>query len=156
MPSAAIKDVLTQPDVDGRREKWIAKLIEFNIELKPTKLVRVQGLAKLLAEENCRTLDIDFLCSVAENGQAEEEEKTAQTEGKQSVAKNPALCNWYPEIINFLLKLEVPLEFTQSQARTLKLRVTKFCILESLLYWRDPFGTFLRCLDKEQSNEVMQ
>ena len=40
VPSTAIKDVLTQPDVDGRREKWIAKMIEFNIELKPTKLIR--------------------------------------------------------------------------------------------------------------------
>ena len=49
VPSVAIKDVLTQSDADGRRAKWIAKLIEFNIELKPTKLVRGQGLAKLLA-----------------------------------------------------------------------------------------------------------
>ena len=40
VPLIAIKDVLTQPDADGRREKWIAKMIEFNIELKPTKLVR--------------------------------------------------------------------------------------------------------------------
>ena len=74
VPSATIKDVLTQPDDDGRRAKWIAKLIEFNIELKPTKLVRGQGLARLLAEENCRSLDIDFLCSIAENGQTEERE----------------------------------------------------------------------------------
>lgn len=64
MPSAAIKDVLTQPDADGRRVKWIAKMIEFNIELKPTKLVRGQGLAKLLVEENCRSLEIDILCII--------------------------------------------------------------------------------------------
>ena len=68
VPFATIKDVLTQPDADGRRAKWIAKLIEFNIELNPTKLVRGQGLAKLLAEENCRSLDINFLCTIAENG----------------------------------------------------------------------------------------
>ena len=76
VPSAAIKYVLTQTDADGRREKWIAKMIEFNIELKPTKLVRGQGLAKLLAEENCRSLDMDFMCTIAENGQAEKEETT--------------------------------------------------------------------------------
>jgi len=40
VPSASLKDVLTQPNDDGRRAKRIAKLIEFNIELKPTKLVR--------------------------------------------------------------------------------------------------------------------
>lgn len=38
VPSTLVKDVLTQPNVDGRRAKWIAKLIEFNIELKSTKL----------------------------------------------------------------------------------------------------------------------
>jgi len=155
VPSAAIKDVLTQPDANGRRAKWISKMIEFNIELEPTKLVRGQGLAKLLAEENCRSLDIDFLCTIAENGQVEEEE-TTETKRKQSVAENLASCNWYAEIINFLPKLEIPSEFTQSQARTLKLRAAKFCIMENLLYWRDPSGIFVRCLDKEQSKEVMQ
>jgi len=73
VPSAAIKDVLTQPDADGRRAKWIAKLIEFNIELKPTKLVRGQGLARLLAKEKCRSLDIDFLSTNAKSGQRDEE-----------------------------------------------------------------------------------
>lgn len=78
VPSSTIKYVLTQPDANGRRAKWIAKLIEFNIELKPTKLVRGQGLARLLVEENCRTLDIDFLCTIAEIGQTGEEEKAAE------------------------------------------------------------------------------
>eukprot|EP00253_Pinus_taeda_P033072 PITA_33072 len=92
VPSAAIKYVLTQPDVDGRRAKWIAKMIEFNIELKPTKLVRGQGLAKLLAEENCRSLDIDLLCTIVENGQVVEEE-IVEPQRKQSVAENLASCN---------------------------------------------------------------
>ena len=50
VPSASVKDVLTQPDIDGKRAKWIAKFIEFNIEVKPTKLIIGQGLAKLMAE----------------------------------------------------------------------------------------------------------
>ena len=93
MPSVAIKDVLTKPNADGRREKWIEKMIEFNIELKPTKLVRGQGLAKLLAEENCRYLDVDFQCTIAENGQTGEEEGTTETDRKQLVAENLASCN---------------------------------------------------------------
>jgi hypothetical protein len=48
VPSASVKDVLTQPDIDGKRDKWITKLIKFDIEVKPTKLVKVQGLAKLM------------------------------------------------------------------------------------------------------------
>ena len=86
VPSAAIKDVLTQPDADGRRAKWNAKMIEFNIELKPTKMVRGQGLAKLLAEENFRSLDIYFLCIIAEIGQTNKEEEAVEIEKNKLVA----------------------------------------------------------------------
>jgi len=61
VPSTSVEDALTQPDVDGRRAKWIVKLIEFNIELKPTKLVKGQGLTQLMVEENCRMLDINCM-----------------------------------------------------------------------------------------------
>jgi len=50
------------------------------------------------------------------------------------VVENIASCNWYAEIINFLLKLEIPSGFTHIQARTLKLRAAKYCIMENLLY----------------------
>ena len=61
VPSASVKDVLTQPDIDGKRAKWIAKFIEFNIEVKPSKLVKGQGLTKIMAEENCSLLDINYM-----------------------------------------------------------------------------------------------
>ena len=55
-----MKDVLTQPDIDGKRSKWIAKLIEFDVEVKPTKLAKGLGLAKLMAKENCELLGMNF------------------------------------------------------------------------------------------------
>jgi hypothetical protein len=52
VPTNAVKDILVQPDSDGKRGRWLAKIQEFDLELKPTKLVKSQGLAKLLAESN--------------------------------------------------------------------------------------------------------
>lgn len=49
VPSAAIKDIFTQREVSGRRCKWINRIQEFNIDIQITKLVRGQGLAKLMA-----------------------------------------------------------------------------------------------------------
>jgi hypothetical protein len=49
VPSRSVKDVLIQPDIDGKRSKWIPKLIEFDVDIKPVKLVKGQGLAKILA-----------------------------------------------------------------------------------------------------------
>jgi hypothetical protein len=48
VPSASVKDILIHPDIDGR-SKWIVKILEFDLEIKPTKLVKGQGLAKVLA-----------------------------------------------------------------------------------------------------------
>jgi hypothetical protein len=49
VPLASVKDILIQPDIDGKRGKWIAKILEFDLEIKPTKLIKGQDLARLLA-----------------------------------------------------------------------------------------------------------
>ena len=59
VPSAAIEDILTQLDPDGRRAKWIATILEY-LEIKPTKLVKGQGLAKLMAQSNYEALGVNF------------------------------------------------------------------------------------------------
>jgi hypothetical protein len=40
VPSASVKEILIHPDIDGKRSKWIAKILEFDLEIKPTKLVK--------------------------------------------------------------------------------------------------------------------
>jgi len=61
VPTSSVKDILVQPDNDGRRGHWLAKIQEFGLEVKLTKLVKGQGLAKLLAESNFRELGINHL-----------------------------------------------------------------------------------------------
>jgi hypothetical protein len=61
VPSASVKDILIQPDINRRRGKWIAKMLEFDLEIKPTKLVKGKGLAKLLVESNCKALGVSFI-----------------------------------------------------------------------------------------------
>ena len=52
VPSSVIKDILTQLDSDGKISKWIANFLEYDMEIKPTNLVKVHGLAKLLDYSN--------------------------------------------------------------------------------------------------------
>ena len=40
VPNVVVKDVLVQTDLEGRRGKWIATLLEYDVEIKPTKLVK--------------------------------------------------------------------------------------------------------------------
>ena len=39
IPMSVVKGILTQPNLEGRRGKWIAILLEYDLEIKPTKLV---------------------------------------------------------------------------------------------------------------------
>ena len=56
VPSIVVKDILTQPDLEGRRDKWIVSLLEYDLDIKHKKMVMGQGLAKLMTQPN-----IDFL-----------------------------------------------------------------------------------------------
>ena len=49
VPNSVVKDILTQPDPDGRRGRWIDVLLEYDLEIGPTKLIKGMGLAKLMA-----------------------------------------------------------------------------------------------------------
>jgi hypothetical protein len=78
VPSAVVKEILIQPDIGGKKSKWITKILEFDLVINPTKLVKGQGLAKLLAESNCSTLGVNFIHSCSENQQVELMDKGSQ------------------------------------------------------------------------------
>ena len=61
VPSASIKKILTRSYPDGRTAKWIAVLLEYDLEIKPTKIIKGQGLAKLMAQSNYDALEINLL-----------------------------------------------------------------------------------------------
>jgi hypothetical protein len=44
-----VKDILTHLDPEGKRGKWIVVLLEYDLDIKPTKLINAQGLAKMMA-----------------------------------------------------------------------------------------------------------
>jgi hypothetical protein len=64
VPTSSVKDILVQPDSDGRRGRWLAKIQEFDLEIKPMKLIKGQGLAKLLDESNYRALGVNSIQEV--------------------------------------------------------------------------------------------
>jgi hypothetical protein len=48
VPYPPIKMMLSQQLREGRWANWLAKLQEYDIEIKPLKVVKGQGLCKLL------------------------------------------------------------------------------------------------------------
>jgi len=78
VPSVDVKEILIDHDIEGKRSKWIAKILEFDLEINPTKFVKGWGLAKMLTESNCSALGVNFIHSCLENQQDELTNKYSQ------------------------------------------------------------------------------
>lgn len=46
VPQASVKDFLLKKDTSERRARWITKVMEFDLNIKITKLVRGKGLCE--------------------------------------------------------------------------------------------------------------
>jgi hypothetical protein len=145
VPDVVVKDILTQDNPDGRRGKWIVVILEYDIEIKPTKLIKGQGLAKLMVESNFHALDINFLVAV------DEQEEQATPNVKEVFLNSP----WYEDLIFVLHNLQAPPGLTKTKARFIKLKALKYCILDGNLYWKDFGGILLNCLLKYEADKVL-
>jgi hypothetical protein len=69
----------------------------------------------------------------------------------------PALaeCAWYKDIISFLWKLHPPNGMEKRKVRDLKLISIKYSLIDQVLYWKDPLGVLLRCLDPQEAQNIM-
>lgn len=53
VPSIAVKDILTQLDPEVRRAKWIVVFLEYDLEIKHTKLIKSQGFGQIDGRGKC-------------------------------------------------------------------------------------------------------
>ena len=74
VPAAAVKDILIQGDSEGKRGRWIAKIHEYDLDIRPTKLIKGRGLAKMLSESNYQALGINFSIIASEESEEKEEQ----------------------------------------------------------------------------------
>jgi hypothetical protein len=80
VPHLAVKDIFGQQDCLGVREKWVSKIQEYDLEIKPTKLIKGQGLAQMLTEGNEQALNLVCQNSQARSALSPEFQKLEQHE----------------------------------------------------------------------------
>jgi len=125
----------------------VTKVHEFYLGIKPTKLIKGQGLAKLLAKENCRVLGLNFMDDNLEG-------KILELVDDMIVDSKLVECSWYKDFY-FLKYFKLPPEYDKSKVRSFKLKTIKYYIKDNCLYWKDPTGVLLRCIDPEESKIVI-
>jgi hypothetical protein len=152
VPTSSIKYILLHPNSDGRRGRWLTKIQEFDLEIKPTKLVKGQGLAKLLVESNFTSLVIN---SIQGCGEDEDMNNLYEQTSEVRIEEKFTSSDWYKNIVSYLLTLKCPSDLSPSKAKTLKLHAIKYCISEGKLCWKDPLGFLLVCLVESETEEVI-
>ena len=123
VPNIVVKDILSQ-DPDGKRGKWIVVILEYDLEIKPTKLIKGQGLAQLMAESNLQALDINMVDAL------DVQEGLPNPTVEEKFQNSP----WYSDILYVLTKLNAPPELSKNKARFLKLKARNYFILNEHLY----------------------
>ena len=101
VPNIAIKDMLIHPDSEGKRGRWITKIQEYDFEIKPTKFVKGQGLAKLLTEENCEAMGVSLEVSISDQPTEEVIPEGNIVDPLFKLSQS----NWYQDIIHYLQHL---------------------------------------------------
>ena len=97
VPNIVVKYILSQ-DPDGKRGKWIAVILEYDLEIKPTKLIKGQGLAQLMAESNLQALEINMIDAL------DEHEVFPAPTVEDQFQNSP----WYADILYVLTNLNAP------------------------------------------------
>lgn len=138
VPDTSFKSILTQQEFGTKRGNWISKIQEYDLEIKPTKLVRGRGLYQLMAEGIPKEQELDDF------------------EDLPKVLFVSTTDEWYSNIAFFLTYGECPQHLSFKEKRSIKLKVVNFVLWDNGLYKRAIDGTFLHCVDKAQQTELLE
>jgi len=117
VPTSIVREILVHPNSEGRRGKWIVKLLEYDLDIKPNKLIKGQGLAKLPAESNCQDLGIN---------QVNVETNTEQENNGLQIYDEFTESSWYKDNVYVLQNLQHPPDFYKKRE---SIKVKRFKIL---------------------------
>jgi hypothetical protein len=138
VPYPTIKDVLSQQDCMGTRGKWVSKIQEYDLEIKPTKIIKGQGLAQMLTESNQEAIQMG------------ESEQTNVPVNELEHDK------WYYDVAYYLNNLSCPDHLIDYKRGALRLKAIKYCLTEDEIGWRNPDEVILRCVNKEEAKKLLE
>jgi hypothetical protein len=67
VPSSEVKEISVQPGCEGKKGKLINRILEYNLTIKPTQLIKRQARAKLTTESNCKAIGLYHFSNKSQN-----------------------------------------------------------------------------------------
>lgn len=108
VPNTTVKSILSQQDFGTKRGNWIAKIQEYDLEIRPTKLVCGRGLCQLIFENIAKQYELDVPKDLPKE------------------LFSSTIDEWYSNIAYFLTYGECPQHLSFKEKRSIKLKVANF------------------------------
>jgi hypothetical protein len=107
------------------------------LEIHPDKIIKGQGMEKIMIERNQEAIEVgqklqvNIIISEIENNE------------------------WYSNIIYYLKNLTCPDHLVEHKRRALRLKAMKYFLTKEGLGWRNLDGVILICVDKEEADKLV-
>jgi hypothetical protein len=143
VPYPTVRNLLVQKDLGEKRANWITSLQEYDLEIKPTKIVKGKGLCKLAAEST-------------HDKERKDELYQDQNLFEREVCYIPINSDqWYYEMKYYLTHGTTPHYMEPKKKRYLILKSTQYQLIQGMLCRKNYDGVYLRCLEKEDVDKVL-
>lgn len=128
-----IKMILSQQVREGRWSNWLEKLQEFDIKVRPPKVVKGEGLYKLISGINVVNLS---------------PEDKDSTQNYQS--------DWYKYLVPYLHSGQFTMMMSSREKRALKMKENPYVIISRILFSRNFDGVLLRCFLFQKDEKTLK
>jgi hypothetical protein len=127
-----------------RRGNWMVVVQEFDLDIKPSKLVKGQGLCIHAAEAQDQ---------ISEDSGWENELELWYSE---YLHVPPGHESWYGKVIHLLHHETFPENLNPKERRDLRMKSTQYRLINSMLFLVNYDGVLLRCLEREDVDKVLK
>ena len=131
-----------QKELGERRGNWVTTLQEYDLEFKPTTIIKGQGLCKLMAKIQDKE-DIDW-------------ENEAELHMIDMCPVFTAPEYWYRDLVYYLQQGYLPEHWNSKQRIALCLNCASYQIIDGVIFRRNYDGVFMRCLEQEDASKVVK
>eukprot|EP00253_Pinus_taeda_P027681 PITA_27681 len=139
VPFPAVRQLLIQKELGEKRANWATVLQEYDLEIRPTKIVRGQGFCRILAGAS----------NIPESSDTDPTEEINQVSVTDSESQ-------YADLIFYLKNGHAPPHLSYKSKRAIRLKAKSFTIIDNVLFKKNYDSILLRCLEKTEAQKVLQ
>eukprot|EP00253_Pinus_taeda_P013700 PITA_13700 len=139
VPFPAVRQLLIQKELGEKRANWVTALQEYDLEIRPAKIVRGQGFCRILAGAS-------NIPESSNTGPTEEINQISVTNSESQ----------YADLIFYLKIGYAPPNLSYKSKRAIRLKAKSFTIIDDVLFKKNYDSILLRCLEKTEAQKVLQ